>query len=605
MRIEEDKTLLTSQNFKDVDSYALFSNINKDAINISNEKMHFLCQSYSKIYEVIISEISKRYCTEFSVSYDQAYSLVRYSSVPVIFCFLDRVYRLNNAIVKSNKKFIINRGDELKPQDRIENFVWAINRDDELNQNVIYFLSKIWNIETKDGKHNYLKPDKNIGYSNFLSRIYDRNIFNGLIFRFNNLLSFFPRNRIPALSLSYAMGPFIRRGIFSNKINVINISNFYTKSNIDNKLRGVLFSRDIFNNNLISEFLNNIGLNKDQKKIATLLLQEFFIKLYPTMSLELFANNIKHSNDVLNKFSRRSIIGSTVTSTEYAYLLSQAKYSRFNRINIQHGGHYGYMDGMFYEEELEYPFFDVTVTWGWNELPKTIGKYNLKTKKLPSPWLSERKKYWKKLDINGTKKYNILFMPSTIKRYPSVPQSTANYQYDNSINKANEIYSTVEVLVKNNFKVLLKPYSKDVVNNAKSLFQNMNKQFQFNYFLSDVNGKGLTYSMLHDVNIVLWDKPGFGFLECIACNIPTMVYWSREFENELPNAKKYFKELSDVGVVHNNFETLIYSVNEYIENPKIWVNNSQRIFSINRFKDKYCKTSSQWYTDWSCYFDSL
>ena len=49
----------------------------------------------------------------------------------------------------------------------------------------------------------------------------------------------------------------------------------------------------------------------------------------------------------------------------------------------------------------------------------------------------------------------------------------------------------------------------------------------------------------------------------------------------------------------------IDSVNEYIENPKIWVNNSQRIFSINRFKDKYCKTSSQWYTDWSCYFDSL
>ena len=75
---------------------------------------------------------------------------------------------------------------------------------------------------------------------------------------------------------------------------------------------------------------------------------------------------------------------------------TSSKEKKMSVITLQHGGYYGYIKDIPRVYELEYSFSDIFVTWGWTENKQFP---TCKFFPLPSPWLSERTIYWKKLKI--------------------------------------------------------------------------------------------------------------------------------------------------------------------------------------------------------------
>ena len=122
---------------------------------------------------------------------------------------------------------------------------------------------------------------------------------------------------------------------------------------------------------------------------------------------------------------------------------------------------------------------------------------------------------------------------------------------------------------------------------------------------SDKIEKGLTYELLSKGKLVLWDYPGTGFLESIACGIPTMILWTRFFCEEEIWCKKDFRELEKVGVIHQTAENLIKELKFFLKDPVLWMNNPSRKVIINKFSNKYALTNDKWFLVWRDYLKKL
>ena len=72
--------------------------------------------------------------------------------------------------------------------------------------------------------------------------------------------------------------------------------------------------------------------------------------------------------------------------------------------------------------------------------------------------------------------------------------------------------------------------------------------------------KGFDEELLKHSNLILWNQPGTGFLECISAQIPTMVFWTRLSTEEEGWARDIFEKLEKVGIVHSNTTTLVKEI---------------------------------------------
>jgi len=585
--------------------FALFPDESGSGIEISQEEMRKFSLKYSRLYEVYISRLAPKLMEQFNISKPSATLLVRQAFVPLLFCFMDRLVRLNILLKKFPGEFVLSSKVKSYKFNLIEDFQEASSMSPEFNQYLIWFIGRIWNLDEfkLDIKHklfNSLSP----GFKNNLFKIYTKNPVSIIRRLLMLLLTNQKKSKFPALSLSNSKWALHDKGFYINLLTEIKFSLESNNIKNDDALRNKLFTDALISTPELDDFINSLGFGTSEK-INTFALFKEFIKLhYPVSLLEAVPQNMKSSKEVLNSFNKSVLISSGANSTSSAYIFAAAKDKDNYIVDFQHGGYYGYIDNWSMISEFEYPGVDQFVSWGWTRIPQPVIGNGLTITDLPSPWLSERKKYWKKLKINLDKEYDFLFFSTKVKRFPDAPQGGLLAR-DFLHKTAKELKDLVNKITSNQYTILHKPCD---ITTVKLLSKTMGELVLIGGEKYDVItklDKGLTYELLNKCNVVLWDQPGTGFLECLSGGIPTMMSWKRTSTSEEEWAKPIFHELEVSGIIHRDTASLVKEMKKFKESPELWMNDPQRVELVSRFCRQFAWTSKDWPKYWRKYFKNI
>lgn len=587
------------------DEFGLFPNEAGSGIIVSQEEMKKLSLSYSKLYEVYISILSTKLNENFKISGTVASVLVRQAIVPLMFCFMDRLVRLNKLISKFPRKFVLPSEHQSYAFEQIEDFQKSSLECPEFNQYLIWFIGRIWNLREvklsiKQRSYDTHQP----GSKNNLWRLYRKTPLRLLRILYISILSLISKPELPALTMSNNTSVFRNHGFYAKYLDDLNFSLPDTDIKIDNNLRKKMFTDDLISTPELNKFLDSLGLGSVEKKRSVILFKEFIQLYYPTSLLEAIPQNIKPALDVINSFESSVLMSSGSRSTSSTYIFAAAKEKGSLIVDCQHGGYYGYIDNWTMVSELEYPGVDQFVSWGWTRSPQRDIGSSFIIADLPSPWLSERKKYWKRLKFGVDKEYDFLFMSTKIKRFPDAPQGGILAR-DLLEKTANDLKELVNKITSNQYRILHKPCD---VTTVKLLSKTMDELVQIGGDKYDVItklDKGLTYGLLNKCNVVLWDQPGTGFLECLSAGIPTMLSWKRTSTIEEEWTKPIFHELENCGIIHRDADSIVKEMKRFKESPKLWMNNLERTELVNRFCRQFAWTSKDWPKYWRTYFDEI
>ena len=348
-----------------------------------------------------------------------------------------------------------------------------------------------------------------------------------------------------------------------------------------------------------------LELEVHEQKRARILFKDFMQCYYPSSLLEAIPQNMKQALQVLQPFKKRALILSSGGDSRSAYIVAGAKQMGLSIIDHQHGGLYGYIEDLSSILEREYPGVDQFISWGWSRLPGHPSVKGISVIELPSPWLSERKRYWEKLSLGGEREYDFLLMPNLVNRFPAAPQGASKPRIDLIQEFAASLKHLVSKATERGIRILHKPYNTTTVNLLAKTMRELELIGGPHYFCEQQLNKGLTHELVQRCHVVLWDQPGTGFLECLSSNIPTMVYWPRTYSQEEAWVRPIFLELEHLGIVHRDIDTLLEEFKKFKVSPESWISNLERMALVNRFCRKFAWTSDEWPKLWRRYFDAL
>ncbi|WP_245667211.1 hypothetical protein [Leptospira tipperaryensis] len=302
---------------------------------------------------------------------------------------------------------------------------------------------------------------------------------------------------------------------------------------------------------------------------------------------------------------RKFLFSSGDGDTFSTYLIASAKGNGFKIIKAQHGGHYGYYRDNRPALDIELPSTDIFLTWGWTKMHSGAQLEKIESIPMPSPWLSERKLYWKGRKIDDRRKYDLLWMPQMMKRFVGAPQGASSIRRDVIQDFSKFMISMARGIREKNLKAFIKPYNATTVALLQKTYQTIENEGSNCITVSNSFDKGLTRELLQDCSIVLWDQPGTGFLECLSCEIPTLVYWDRLYCEEEEWTKSDFELLENYGIIHRSISSLLEEATLLLKDPTAWMENKDRKFVVDSFCRKYALTSENWSRDWVSYLRSL
>jgi putative transferase (TIGR04331 family) len=596
--------------FKDLNCDLTFSNgdLTRYGVFLEKNEILSLSKKLSRVYIGLINSLSSKYHEKYNISQDALKVLLRPAIVTLSHCFFERLIRINKIISTSKYKYTVASQDLLTVFNDYEEINKAILTQ-KYNQSIISFLSEVWSLKKVKGDEIVELEIERLpkDFKNNLFKISKRKFtVANLSIYFQRLYSFLPIfGRFPVLNFSSSIHPLHKH--FFYILNFKEVNQFFLKKDlrVDFKFRNEIFDDKFLKCNEINLFLSNYSFSKKQKTFISRLFIKFLRESFPLQFLEGFHDNFKSARNVLLKYTNKSLLHSSAADTKSLFILCAAKTMKFRIINFQHGGHYGFLKDNSPALECEYPLSDQFITWGWKILPKHPAITHLVIKSLPSAWLSERKNYLKSFFIFDDKPFDIVWMPCKMHRFTRAPQGISSNRYDVTIQYSLTMIDFLTIAVKSQIKVYCKPFDYASFALNADTYRSM-KNIGGKFFeCTDKFDKGLSDDLLGKGKLFLWDQPGTGFLECLACEIPTMILWTRLFCEEEDWCRKDFRELERVGIVHRTSQSLINELRIFLTNPSLWMNDSKRKLAIQSFTNKYALTDDRWWKTWRKYLKQL
>jgi putative transferase (TIGR04331 family) len=585
--------------------FALFPGESGGGVVLSQDEMLALSRVYSRLYETYVSRLAVRLATRFDIAEAAAKVLARRGLVPVINCFLDRLVRVHKAIASAPGQLATPRQQSFPALGTAEAFERCAVEDPAFNQSVVSFVGGIWDLPEADAIAELATFKPQARFRNNLFEMYPR-VRWGLIKRVGlELLARLPRARYPTLTMANATRAFREHGFYFTFLKSTNLKWTMVVGEPDSDLRQDIFSLDLFANPELLDFLRDLGLEDRRADRSIDLLKSFICSYYPSALLEGISVNMEQALRALEKTPKKHLIHSSESSSKAIYVMAAAKQRGFSLVDCQHGGHYGYIEDKNTFLETEYPDADQFVSWGWLRLPEVPANQPRSVVALPSPWLSERKRYWRRHSIDGPKEFDVLLMPNLVKRFPEAPGGAATSRIDLIQGYAADLKSIVLSAAERDISILHKPYNTTTVNLLPNTMQELDSLGGSGYLRMTQLDKGMTHDLVGRCHMVLWDQPGTGFLECISSNIPTLVYWPRTFNREESWAEPLFADLERVGVVHRGADTLMEEVVMFKRGSRSWMSDPERVSVLSRFSREFGWTSDDWPEQWRRYFEGL
>ncbi len=566
-----------------------------------------LSEGLSRVYIEIIDKLSLIYSSKYNLPQDVLRIILRTAIVPITHCFFERLIRLNKIVNVSKGKPLVAAQSLVAIPNTIEAFHERLNTQG-FNQSVISLLTGVWGLESihvdQADELNLTQP---ASFRNNLFKISKNKLsIANILSRCNRFIKWVPAfGRFPVLTFANATGALHQRFFYLKNFKEVDDHWKLEPVKGDLGLRKLIFNESQLASNEVSVLLSNSGFSDKQQLVITNLYFEFLRDSFPLQFLEGFQNNYDAAKKALAPFKVNALLSSGEGGTCSSFVTGHAKSRGFKIITAQHGGQYGYIKDTSPFFEIEWARCDEFLTWGWTVLPRHPAIRQIQTHPLPSPWLSERRLYWKGLVIGGDKPFDILWMPQMMKRFTGAAQGASSIRRDVINEFSTAMIDFVKNATKAKIKIFCKPYNPVTVYLMADTYKAMGEIGGDFFTCSDRFDKGLTYEYLEKCQLVLWDQPGTGFLECLACNIPTMILWPRLYSEEEAWCVDDFIQLEKVGLIHRTSQSLIDEIQRFLIDPVGWMNDSQRKMTVQSFSNKYALTDDKWWQVWRVYLKQL
>jgi len=585
----------------EIDGFLLFPTENNNGIIISDVEKLELDKLYTEIYVTVVDNMSNRYKETFKCNENISIDIVKHTLPPLLQAFFELSIRVKKAIEKNNSNLSVVKVESYDPPDTIEYFVRKMRSDANFNGNLIHMIGLAFGLKEFKGQGviSYKKKDTHQkSFFNNNSRMYKRNLLNGVIARvfffIYSISNHFFKPLVAVIGPSMVDSALVVRGLYGRLVKKITLDFTVPKKDHNLVMRNNIFKYEDFNNIETDMLLGRMNLNDSEKTLFKRLIVSYLIDFYPKQSLEMFTDYIDTTKKYLDTINFKSILTGKGANTKSLYFLSLARENGIKTFSLQHGGYYGYhkFGHNTYCWYNDYISCDKYLTWGWG---KDTNDTTINERFVPfvSPWLSERKKYWKNLKISETYKYpfDIVIAPTRLQAYSPVGNVNT---IDSVLQKSKDLINFVKELSGKDIRILYKSPSIASSKMYSNSIEEMKKIGRNKFFIMKNIDKGLSLELLEkSAPMILWDVVGTGFLECMSCEIPAIAYVN-DYSLYEDNFVIELKKLEKAGVIHSNMKSITSAILLYKNDKNGWFVNKERSKVIKEFNDLFCNTSDNW-----------
>ena len=249
-------------------------------------------------------------------------------------------------------------------------------------------------------------------------------------------------------------------------------------------------------------------------------------------------------------------------------------------VGIQHGGFYG--AGLWFSsEDHELRICDRFYTWGWKPENSTIAK-PLPAIKLNAIILKAKPKR------NG----RLLMVLSALPRY-FYHMYSVYISASGVLSYFEDQYNFVKSLSEENQKLLLvRLYQHDYEWSQKERWQEKFPKVEC------YSGPLPILSQLKQSRLCIVTYAGTSYLETLAANFPTILFWNPKHWELRPQAQSYFDQLRRAGILYDNSESAAAKVNEICDDPSLWWEQPNIQAARARFCGQFACISKDWSSVW-------
>lgn len=599
------------------DEVSLFPTERQASFRFSQEELLALSPKFARVYAALIAEVAPRLGRSFGLTTRVADVFAREGLPSLTHLFFDRLLRMRGVLAARPDIRSVASGTATLPVYRTEVMRVEAWRSSAFNQWVLQQLAPLWALPIVDRRCEDLPPPalKYLNNNYFGRTAVTRARRRAAATAVHALSRVFPgvRGAIPVLSMGYPSAQMQDHGLYWFKgFRDMRGAAAFTRVEPDSALR-----RDVLGAAIDAAAPELLALLADAEVTgvtatqAVALFAEFAMLTYPTALLEAVPVDLPRTRSVLAPFRDRALISAEAGNVEVTYFVAAARSLEMETIGFQQGGHYGYEEDLVSAVEMEYPFFDRFITWGWTRFPDAPAVSAVRPIPLPSPWLAVRRQQWARqlgtsdARYSCAKPYDILFMNNKIYPFPPAPSGAAISRVDHVHAHAQALADVVEGAATRGLSVFHKAYDSLTLQILSQTISRLLREHPERYKCPTEVHKGLTRDQLEQCHVVVWDQPGTGFLECTAAGIPTMIFWPRFYNQELPWTEPLFAALESAGVVHRSADGLLEEVDRFKQNPAQWIRDPARAAAIKGFLAEYGRADADWVPQWRRFIQSL
>lgn len=573
------------------------------------QRHYKLAGLYSTLYKDLSDGLTDTLAVELGVPPEAMRVMIREVVVSLAYLYLDRLLRLDAAISATpDIECRVPRAAPLPKYSRLETLQREAAYSEEFSAALIFHIAEVWELRRFDWAAKPL-PTISDSMPKFVN-----NMFNSPTFwqRLNRVLHLAamkftgPPKPIPVLSMGMSTPAFWYAGFYGTYFVSIIGTIPLIEGEEDEKTRTLLASA--LQSALpqpLERFFKEAGFPLSAKVTGDVLdnFVRFLVRVWPTSLLEAANKNLRLAVENLKQWQPGPFIVGERACLESLLFIAATKVLKIEAINYQHGGHIGYLIDQTHTREIEEFICDRFITWGWTDKPKyPIHHGATYITPLPVPWLSERKKFWARaLNRNPKKKkkYDFLFFSSRMHRFPTAPSGAYQLTLDYMDEYGEFLVNLAGATGAAGYTILHKPYNYFIENLMLPYMDAMAQVGGDHCVTADTRDKGMSKKLLAQAEIVLWDSPGTGFLECMACGIPAMCCWPRLYNREEPHSEDVFMALEAVGVVSSTPHSLVLAY-EQVRTVGIqaWMSEPSRAAAVAEFSRRYGRVDEQWVEKW-------
>jgi putative transferase (TIGR04331 family) len=273
---------------------------------------------------------------------------------------------------------------------------------------------------------------------------------------------------------------------------------------------------------------------------------------WPVQPNAIFTSNAHHSDDIFNAWAAQKVENGT------------------KLLIGQHGGYYGIGKWSFIEEH-ELAISDSFLSWGWADKNKPkVRPVGMLKKKSP-------------LNIDHVSKPHILLVEHINPRQSyHLFSSTLSSQWLDYLDEQFKFVESLPQILKEALIVRLHPHDW-----GWAPFRRWKDRFPT---LRIDRGDSDIKDSLVVSRIYVSTYNATTFLESLAMDVPTVIFWNSNHWELRSSAIPYFEELKRVGVFHETPESAANHVSEVWDDINGWWERKDVREVLNSFKKNYCNT---------------